>query len=305
MLRFEVLKNNTPAGFVEAMTSEAAIEKLYAQGWELRDTLTLRRNYGDGMYLLADLTNSRALAVHDSYKALAALAVIQFANVDTAIVRLGQNRTFAVFSHEQLIGVGASLGITINKKAGLTDKIKAIREAVEGNAWLQLPFTTEQLEEQAYAISYLDDKPYGFDPESKDGGPKPLPKWPSEPQVGRKRIDSSFWHCFSAGPAYVERRMDDSPEKARQPAAKGAPKAPAAPKPPKPPKAPSAPAVRPKEGTATGKVWDICDAAYKAAGEVQDWKAFRAAVTALAEKEGINAGTVGVQFGKWKSSISL
>lgn len=65
------------------------------------------------------------------------------------------------------------------------------------------------------------------------------------------------------------------------------------------------PQARPKPGSATGRVWDICDAALSTAGKVTDWKAFKKAVLLLGTKEGINESTVSVQFGKWKLSIGI
>lgn len=271
------------------------------------------------MYILIDISNGRAIARHDSYRALAALATIQFANVDSAIIRMGQNRGFGVLSNEQINSVAKSVNIELNPGLSYGDKIKTLREALETFPHLELPFTTEQLEMQAFALHYNDDKPYAFNPEGRE--PKPLAKWHFGPQVNRRRIDSSYGHCFSAGLGYgsgnlppVSRDSDGgsaSPAQPPKPRTKsGAPTPPpkpgkAASKPPRAPKAPSGPATRPKPGTATGKVWDIADAALEAAGEVADWKAFRATVTELAKAEGINPGTVGVQFGKWKSSKGL
>lgn len=57
-------------------------------------------------------------------------------------------------------------------------------------------------------------------------------------------------------------------------------------------------AVRPKAGTTTGRVWDICDAEVKAVGGV-DKKVLRAAILARGVAEGINPATVQTQFSKW------
>lgn len=82
-------------------------------------------------------------------------------------------------------------------------------------------------------------------------------------------------------------------------------------KPPKPQKAPKAPKEpadptgRPKPNSMTGLVWDLADQAYAATvrnGEEPDWKAVRAELAKLCANEGINAGTMGVQYGKWKAS---
>lgn len=74
----------------------------------------------------------------------------------------------------------------------------------------------------------------------------------------------------------------------------------AAPKPPKAPKAPREPSSRPAAGTSTGKVWDLADRLRAELGRLPTGKE----VVAAGEAEGLKAGTISVQFGKWKSSIN-
>lgn len=59
------------------------------------------------------------------------------------------------------------------------------------------------------------------------------------------------------------------------------------------------PAGRPKEGSATGKVWSIGDTLYADTGEIPD----RKTVIAACEKEGINPSTASTQYGKWKKHL--
>lgn len=54
--------------------------------------------------------------------------------------------------------------------------------------------------------------------------------------------------------------------------------------------------ARPKAGSTTGRIWDICD---EAARQTSDKKAIKAVVLEVGRKEGINDSTVSVQFGKW------
>ena len=86
----------------------------------------------------------------------------------------------------------------------------------------------------------------------------------------------------------------------------GAKPAPKAPKAPKAPTAPADPGGRPKATSTTGLVWDLADMAYATVvtdGAAEpDWKAVRAELARLCAHEGINAGTMGVQYGKWKAS---
>ena len=82
--------------------------------------------------------------------------------------------------------------------------------------------------------------------------------------------------------------------------------APKAPKAPKAPTTPADPNGRPKASSTTGLVWDLADTAYATVvpdGAAEpDWKAVRAELARLCSQEGINAGTMGVQYGKWKAS---
>lgn len=310
MYRYRVLNRGQHVADVEAMDLNSATKAaLSAVPWNLaRDIPTLERDILS-MHFLVDTTNLRAIARHDSYKALAALAVIQFANVDTQIIRLGQNKTFSVFKPEDLFSIAGSIGLTLDLKAKYADQIRALREAVEACDWLALPFTTEQLEEQAYGIAPSDDRPYAFAPD--DHKPKRLDKWPFEPQRARKRLDSSYGHEFSAGLGYGAGVVPPPPPAA----GKAPPKPPSspatavagpakAPK-PKPPREPSEPAARPKAGTSTGKVWDICDRLWGTGKDHGTMKNLKAEVLEACAAEGINSGTAGVQFGKWKSSKGL
>lgn len=86
----------------------------------------------------------------------------------------------------------------------------------------------------------------------------------------------------------------------------GATTAPKAPKATKAPTTPADPNGRPKATSTTGLVWDLADTAYATVvidGAAEpDWKAVRAELARLCSQEGINAGTMGVQYGKWKAS---
>lgn len=54
--------------------------------------------------------------------------------------------------------------------------------------------------------------------------------------------------------------------------------------------------VRPKAGSTTGRIWEICDEVARA---TSDKKAMKFAVLEVGRKEGINDSTISVQFGKW------
>jgi hypothetical protein len=57
---------------------------------------------------------------------------------------------------------------------------------------------------------------------------------------------------------------------------------------------------RPKEGSATAKVWEIADKLFEEFKPDLADKDFRNYVIEQAEKEGLNPSTAQVQFGKWK-----
>ncbi len=76
-----------------------------------------------------------------------------------------------------------------------------------------------------------------------------------------------------------------------------------APKEPKTPKTPKDPSGRPASTSTTGLVWALADECHaKVAGGMIDWKVLGKTIKDRCEKEGINKGTVGVQFGKWKKA---
>lgn len=291
-------------GTVEAPTAQAAVEAAYKQfSFGEREAPTLHREQL-AMHVLFDITNARPIARHDSHRALAALAYIQFANVDTVIIRAGENRSYTIFSAEQLNSIALALGLNLAANMPYNERIKATRHALETKDFLLLPYTTEQLERQAFAIKPSESKPLRFDP---DGDvPKSSPKWSFDPQTNRKREDSSHAHEFAAGLGYgvgvapppPATATDDAP---RRPSASPAPrpKASSTPAAPKAPRAPAAPSARPKGGS-TGKVWDIADSLKGKHGD--DHKALRKAVVEACAAEGINSSTASVQFGKWKAS---
>jgi len=66
------------------------------------------------------------------------------------------------------------------------------------------------------------------------------------------------------------------------------------------------PAQRPKPGSTTARVWDICDEQLKKTGQKSiaglNMKDFRVVVMKACEAEGINDSTAATQYGKWKSS---
>lgn len=314
MKRFEAFINGRQAGFVEALDIDAACDVIYKTHSPDASAILHFKCETNAVKVLIDTTNWRAIARHDSYTALAALAVIQFANIDTQIIALGASKGWSVFNAEQLASIAKSVGVDISKKASYPDIIKTVRDAVESLDWLALPYSTDDLTVQAFAIKPDDARPLGFDPGNDE--PKTLPKWPSEPQRNRKRADSSYWHCFAAGLGYgpgvttegtiAHLRGQRAPAPERSQERRSARPAPSSPQSkPKAPRAPGASAARPKEGTSTGKVWDIADKLWASWKEKEDLKGFRKLVNEACTQEGVNVGTINVQFGKWKSSKGL
>jgi hypothetical protein len=69
------------------------------------------------------------------------------------------------------------------------------------------------------------------------------------------------------------------------------------------------PATRPKPGSTTARVWEICDEAMTKAGHTKldglNLKDFRVVVMKQCEAEGINDSTAATQYGKWKSAQGI
>lgn len=265
------------------------------------------------MHVLIDAGNAAAIAVSAEYSALSGLSVIQYANTDTIIVPLIENKGFSQFEHAQLIGIAASVGLTLPPSTAYPSLLKQTREAILAAEWLRFPFTKEQVDAQVATLEPGYDQPLYFNP----NGDTPLPAtmWHVSPQRNRKRQDASYWVHYASGwlqsatgSAGGGRDAAQPPPAARpskRPSARAvAPPAPGGTTPaPKPRPAPSGPATRPKAGSSTGRVWDIADeesAKYGAADRTG--KEVRRVVIARCEAEGINPSTASVQFGKWKSS---
>jgi hypothetical protein len=150
------------------------------------------------MYTLIDCTNKFAIARHAEYKALAALAYIQFANVETTIVPLGENKGFAQFEHDELVGIGRNLGIKVPAATasnyGAT--IKQVRAAIESAENLELPFGLDKLMYQANSIHPDCMLPRAFDPSDGINVAKFVARWCVGPQENRARKESTYGSMF-------------------------------------------------------------------------------------------------------------
>lgn len=147
------------------------------------------------MHVLVDLDNLRLLAKHDSHIALSALAYIQFANADTQIVRLGENKNWSCFDTKQMRGFAASLGVALPDGAQYGAIIKLVRATVEATDWLVLPFTAEALYRQAAQIPPTSNKPFAFNPNGDE--PEKLLKWHAPPNRDRSRHECQHWINFT------------------------------------------------------------------------------------------------------------
>ena len=79
-------------------------------------------------------------------------------------------------------------------------------------------------------------------------------------------------------------------------------KQPSTPRPPRDPNAPPAVAGIPGAGSKTGRVWEIADEIWLAAGKPSDTKGIRKQIIEACEAQGINGSTASVQYGKWKAT---
>lgn len=61
----------------------------------------------------------------------------------------------------------------------------------------------------------------------------------------------------------------------------------------------------PKQGSKTGRVWEIADAVLAKYSAPYDWKKLRADIAAACEAEGINSSTMSVQSSKWRKTKGI
>lgn len=279
-----------------------ALVELRAEAEEAR----LARPEGVLMYDLIDVTNHRVIARHESYKALAALHYIQFANVDATIIGEGLNRGWAQFDANALLDIleaikGRPLGPHCYP---YNEVINHVRAEVEKATWLICPFEPNALIRQACLIAPDDAKPRKFNPDGEES--IVVKKWTMEPQTKRPRRESAYATGFlnqGHGEGILEEEPQSLPTRPDKPT-----RAQHAPKPAKEPRAMRSAeeisAGRPAAQSKTGMVWIIADRVRaehkKAAG-----KELRNLVISACLAEGVNKGTASVQFGKWKAANGL
>lgn len=230
------------------------------------------------MQILIDCTNYRALARHENWGALGALAYIQFANVDTAVVPLDENKYLACFTMEQLQSIHAALRPKEKfEHHTYQAALRAVRELLLTDPSLVLPFKPAELEAQAHCIEADDSRPYDFVPGATK--PKRAKSWVVAPQRDRPRNapGTSDQHRPKGQPS--ARAASEAPPPAPAPVATPAPAggrgrgkaapaapAPAASKPPRakpvrtqggPPREERNGQRVPAPGTVGGKLWEI------------------------------------------------
>lgn len=79
-------------------------------------------------------------------------------------------------------------------------------------------------------------------------------------------------------------------------------KQPSTPRPPKDPNAAPSVAGAPAAGSKTGRVWEIADGIWEAAGRPSDTKGIRKQIIDACEAEGLSGSTASVQYSKWKAT---
>jgi hypothetical protein len=260
------------------------------------------------MYDLIDVTNHRVIARHESYRALAALHYIQFANVDATIIGEGLNRGWAQFDANALLDILESVS---GKPLGphcypYNEVIEHVRAQVESANWLRCPFDGDALVRQACLIEPDDSKPRKFNPDGEES--IVVKKWTMDPQTKRPRRESAYATGFmNQDPGWSE--LKDEPE--AQPVTTKPDKPARAQRAPKPAKEPRAvrsaeeiSAGRPAAQSKTGAVWAIADRV-RAANKKATAKDLRNLVVQACLAEGVNKGTASVQFGKWKKANGI
>lgn len=251
------------------------------------------------MYILIDITNHQALARHESFIALAALAYIQFTNVDSIVLPLDANKHFTLFDGSAIRSISAHAGQIQPADTPYNELIKNMRAWLIAAPHLALPFSAELLTIQAHSIAPSEDRPFEFVP--SDEAPRLARTWHYPPQQNRKRCDSSQAIHFAsrAGPVPP---LELTPKQPRTSAPAAPPKVKRDPSTAPPRERSSGAAARPKAGTSTGQVWDIADEVSATFTNDKTGKAVRKEVIERCEAAGINKSTAGVQFGKWAAS---
>lgn len=248
------------------------------------------------MYALIDCTNYKAIATHESEKALCALAFIQYANVDVVIMPCNENRPWAQFNEAQMESIFNGVvdsATTAFKTTSYTDSIHKCREMVTAAPHLRLPISEANLIAQAERIPENSTKPFKI---TAGNTPQQLDRWHVDPQRDRSRY---------AQPTAIQLTRNTGAPAA--PDVSGTMDSTGAPKPKRAPSVKRAKGSnRPAPGSTTGKVWGIADAQL-AAGKPyseRDPKAFRKQVIDECKANGINPSTASVQFGAWLAACS-
>lgn len=268
------------------------------------------------MYALINLDSMMPLARHTDFRALAALHYIVFPNVEGDIVKLGENKPLAAYDQRQLLELAYNVGYRKPQEYDYSTLIKLVRAQLESIDWMELPYSTHELDSIARSIPPHSGQPAKLPPP----GSNMVITWQdsfalfsSNPthHTGRRDI-STFAYCFSPNCATMEPPnpghqlgdMNMATAAKKAPAKKAAKPASAA----KPPKAPKAATegrqrdeqngvVRPRDGTSSAAVWNIADALSKKSKE----PAKHGDVLEQAAAEGINEATAKTQFARWRT----
>lgn len=273
------------------------------------------------MYALINLDSMTPLARHKDFRALAALHYIVFPNVEGGIVKLGENRPLAAFDQQQLYGLANSVGYHNPTEYEYGTLIRLVRAQLETIDWMDVPYSTHELDSIARSIAPHSDQPAKLPP---PGGSMALtwvdsfalPSGDLTRYTGRRDI-STFAYCFSPtcatmdapNPGHTSNHGDIDMATAsatkKAPAKKVAKAAPAAPKKAAPAKKAAEPRqrdeqngiARPRAGTSSANVWDIADTLSKKNKQ----PAKHGEVLEQAAAAGINEATAKTQFARWRT----
>lgn len=246
------------------------------------------------MYVLIDKDAMQVRYKYHDPKPLAELMHIEFPQCSAAVLSCEPSLPWQKFSDLELRLLYKNL--TGSNFPGFT------RHGLEPNIstlLLDLPesvLNVAEIATQAACVGVNDLTLYKYAP----GQSKPIEV--NEPYAAKPLVSAAGYKpvippppVASAAPTPVARAANPIVNKL---AAQTAP----TPRAPRDPNAAPSVAGAPAAGSKTGKVWEIAEAIWQAAGRPSETKGIRKQIIDACEAEGINGSTASVQFGKWKST---
>lgn len=221
------------------------------------------------MFIVIDKTNLKMVAASSDHDTAGLIAWCDFPDVDISLVNTDDGRSWSLFNTEQMATLYTNMSgqAPTGNYGACVDELRAY-----GASWPEYPVSKAILQARYNAL-----KASGADKISEA----------DMAELHAKMQREALAAALEANKSGIASDAGGESEKGPITAA------------PKPAKLPSAP----RKPGATGRVWEIAD--NLVAKSMTDLKEIRKTLMAQCESEGINLGTAGTQFGKWKASKGL